>query len=81
MDTLPFLQKIVAARDCLSNEAPHVRPLDADAGHHFGRAIGSKQVDFRLSRSGDVDMRRFVIDGVDNEPEAVSAVDDNHRLI
>jgi hypothetical protein len=28
MDALPFPQKIVAARDCLSNEASHVEPFD-----------------------------------------------------
>ena len=48
------------------------------SGYDFGYAIRHKQVDFRLSRPGNVDVGRFVIERVDDEPEAVGTMDDNH---
>ncbi|MDA3922480.1 MAG: hypothetical protein PF501_17645, partial [Salinisphaera sp.] len=55
-----------------------VRSRDADEIDRFGFAISTRQVDLRLTRSGDVDMCRFVICCVDDEPETVGAVNDNH---
>jgi hypothetical protein len=65
----------------LGEQAPHVRPFDANTEYDFGRPVGAKQVDFRLSRPGDMDVRRFVILRVDDKPKTVSAMDDNHSFI
>jgi len=78
MNTPPYLQEILTALDDLGDETSQFRALVPDARYQFGSAIGPKQIDFRLSRSGNVDMRGFVIERVDREPEAVSAMDDNH---
>jgi hypothetical protein len=81
MDALPFLQKDVTVLDHLGDEAPHIGSLDANTRHDSGYTIRPKQVDFRLSRPDDVDTGRFMIERVDDEPEAVSTMDDNHGLI
>jgi hypothetical protein len=49
MDTPPFTQEGVAVRGHLGEQAPHIRPLDADAEHELRRAIGAQQIDLRLS--------------------------------
>jgi hypothetical protein len=77
MNPLPHLQKLISPLEHLCDQAAHIGPLDADAEHHFGRAARAEQVDFRLSGPGDVDVRRFMIECVNDEPEAVSAVNDN----
>jgi hypothetical protein len=79
MNALPFLKKVIAAFLHLGHESPEVGTLDADAGHDLGIVVRPQQVDFRLPCSSDVNMRRFVIGGVDDEPEAVGAVNDNQR--
>src|SRR5580704_2243253 len=81
MHSLPCLQEFLATPARLAKQATHIRPLDPDAPKHLRLAVGPKEVDFRLPRSGDMNMRRFVIECVDHEPEAVSAVDDDHRRI
>jgi hypothetical protein len=81
MNALPFPQEVVTALDHLGDQAPHVGPFDADAEHDFGSTIASKQLDFRLSGLGDVDMCWFMVERVDDEPKAVSTVDDNHASI
>jgi len=58
--------------------APKVGTLDADAGHDLRITVRPQQIDFRLPGSGDVNMRRFVIGGIDDEPEAMGTVNDNH---
>jgi hypothetical protein len=78
MNALPFLKKVVAALLHLGHESPEVRTLYADAGHDLGIIVRPQQVDFRLPCSGVVNMRLFVIGGVDDEPEAVGAVNDNY---
>jgi hypothetical protein len=78
MDALPFLQEFLTALDRHGYQPSHIGPLDTDARHDLGRAIRPKKVDFRLSCSGDVDMGRFVVERVDDEPEAMSPMDDNH---
>lgn len=35
-------------------------------------------IDLRLPHAGDADVGRFVVERVDDEPEAVDAVDDGH---
>ena len=62
----------------LCQQTPHVRSFDADAEHQFGLIIGSKQVDLCLTRSRHVDMGRLVIGSIDDKPEAVSPMNDNH---
>jgi len=78
MDALPFLKKVVAMRSHLGNEPPKIGALDADARHDLGIAVRPQQVDFRLPGSGDMNMRRFVICRIDDEPETVGTVNDNH---
>ena len=41
-------------------------------------AVRSQQMDLRQPRADDVDVRRLVVVGVDHEPEAVGAVDDDY---
>ena len=75
---LPFLQELVLALDYLCHQPPLVRSFDADEIDRFGSAIGTRQVDLRLPRPGDMDVRRFMICRVDNDPETMGAVNDNH---
>jgi hypothetical protein len=81
MDTLPFPQKFIAACGHLNEQPPHIRPLDANAEHDFRSSLSAEQIDFRLSRPGDMDVRRFVVGRVNDEPEAMRAMDDNHGSI
>jgi len=81
MNPLPLLQKLVSALNHLTEQTPHIGPLDADAENHLRLAVGAAQIDFRLSRPGYVDVRRFMIERVDDEPEAVGAMNDNHYSI
>jgi len=76
MNPLPFLQQRLAALLDLSKQATHVGTFDPDAPHQLGIAIGSKQIDFRLPGASDMDMRRFMVERVDNKSKAVSAMDD-----
>jgi len=62
----------------LGHKSPKIGTLDTDAGHDLWIAVRPKQVDFRLPCSGDVNMSRFMIGGVDDEPETESTVNDNH---
>jgi hypothetical protein len=81
MDTLPFPQKIVATRYRLGEQTPHIRPLDADTELDLRRSAGPKQIDFRMSRASDMDMRWFVVERVDDEPEAIRTMHDDHGSI
>ena len=63
------------------HQPPLVRSLDANEVDRFGSAIGANQVDLRLPRPGDMNMSRFMIERVDDEPETVGAVNDNHEEI
>jgi hypothetical protein len=78
MNALPFLKKVVATLSNFGNEPPKVGTLDADAGNDLWIAASAQQVDFRLPWPGDVNMHRFVIGRVNDKPEAVGAVNDNH---
>ena len=64
--------------DHLGNQAPQGRASDANTVYHLGRAIWPQKIDLRLPIPGDVDVRRFVVERLDDEPEAVRAMDDNH---
>jgi hypothetical protein len=81
MDALPLAQEIVTMRQHFFEQAPHVGPLDAHAEHRHGRPASAKQVDLRVSRPGYMDMGRFVVGCVDDEPKAMGAMDDDHRFI
>jgi hypothetical protein len=72
MNALPFLKKVIAALFHLCHEPPKVGTLDTDAGHYLGIVARPQQVDFRLPCSGDVNVSRFMICGVDDKPEAVA---------
>lgn len=43
--------------------------------------IRTKEVDLRLSHSSDMDVCRLVIGRVNDEPEAMSTMDDDHALL
>lgn len=65
----------------LAHQPAHVGTLDADAVDRLRFAARADQVDLRLPGASDVNMGGFMIEGVDHEPEAVGAVDDNHEAI
>jgi hypothetical protein len=81
MNALLFPQEIVAMGDRLGEQAPHVRPPYADAEYDVRHSVSTQKIDFRLSRPGDVEMGRFVVERIDDEPEAVRAMDDNHAAM
>jgi hypothetical protein len=78
MEALPFLQEVTAAGDHVFDQSPKLGTFYADAPNDLGMAIWPEEIDLRVTRPGDVNMCRLVIGGVDDEPEAMSAVDDNH---
>jgi len=77
MNTLPFPQEYLLPFDHLGDQMPQGGAPDADGVYHFGRTSGAQKVDLRLSRAGNVDMRQFMVQRVDDEPEAAGAVNDN----
>jgi hypothetical protein len=80
MDALPFPQELVAALFNFRHQPPHVGLFDADDIDKLWPAAWSRKVDLRLPCPSDVNMRRIVVSPVDNEPKAMGAVNDNHRL-
>ena len=68
-------------RDGLIEQTPHVRAFDANAEHDSRHPIATEQIDFRLSRPGDMNMGWLVIEGIDDETEAMRAMNDNHGAI
>jgi len=81
MKTLPLSQQVVSMSGYLDHQSPHVSAPDADAGYQFRRSIRPKQVDFRLSWTGDVDMCGLMIERVDHKPKPVGAMDNDHPAI
>lgn len=81
MDTLPFREEFITPLDHFSHQPPLVRFPDADEVDRFGAAVGASQVDLRLSGAGDMNMCRLMIGCVDDEPESMGAVNDNHGTI
>jgi hypothetical protein len=79
MDALPFLQEMTAAGAHLLDQSPKIRALDADGPNDLRFAVWPQKIDLCLTRPGDVNMRWFMIGGVDDEPKAMSAVDDDHH--
>ena len=77
MDTPPFDQKLIAPGHHFREQAAHFLPLDADTQHDLGFSIRTKQIDFRLLRSRDVNMRGVVIGRVDHEPKPKRPMDDD----
>jgi hypothetical protein len=78
MDTLPFLEEFVAMRGHFGQQPPHIRPADGGAENDLRRAGGAEEIDFRLSCPGDVDVRRLMVECLDDEPEAERAMDHDH---
>ena len=64
----------------LHHQAAHVGALDADALDHLRSSVRAEQIDLGLSCSRNVNMRGFVIQGVDHEPKAKGTVNYNHHL-
>ena len=77
MNAPPFPQEHVLPFGHLGDQVPQDGAPDTDAIRHFRRAIRSQKVDLRLSGARDVEMRRFMVERVDDEPEAAGAVNDN----
>ena len=65
-------------RDRLDEQTPHVRAFDASTEHDLRYSEDAGQIDFRLSWPGDMDMSRFMVERVNDEPEAMCAVNDDH---
>jgi hypothetical protein len=78
MNPLPLFQEPITTLDNLRDQTAHVRPADSNAPHHLRLAAAPNQIDFRLSRSDDMNMRRFVIECVNHKPKALNAIDDDH---
>ena len=53
--------------------------IDADDIHDLRATVRPKQVDLRPPRPDDMDVRRLVVLSVDDDPEAVSPVNDDHE--
>jgi hypothetical protein len=81
MDVLPLLKKLVASRCHFRHQAPHIGLLDSDHRDQFGIAARAGKIDLCLSWTGDMDVSRFMILGVNDEPEPVRSVNDNHGSI
>ncbi len=80
MYLLPFREKVRLLLYRLRHQASDVAALDADALDHLRLAIRAEQIDLRLPCAGDVNMRGFVIQGVDHEPKAKGTVNYNHNF-
>ncbi len=65
----------------LGQQTTHIGPFDPDAINQFRHTIRAKKVDLCLSRTGDMNMGRFMIECVDHKPEAMGAVYDNSYAI
>ena len=81
MNALPFGKELVAPLDNLRVQPAHVGPLDASHLNHLRLPVRSEQVDLRQPRSDDVDVGGLVVVGIDHEPKAVGAVNDNRALV
>jgi hypothetical protein len=80
MDPLPILQELETALNDFGEQSAHFRPLYADARYNFRFAAMSKQVDFGVSVSCDVNVCWLVIASINDKPIAVSSVNDDHFL-
>jgi len=81
MNAFPFSQEIIASFGNLSLQAPHVGFLDADLRNDFDISIRTDKVDLGLSWPGYMNMGRFMIEGVDHDPEPMSTVNNNQFSI
>ena len=59
------------------HQPPHVGSLDTNHRDKFLLVFSAGQIDLRLPRAGNVNMRWFMIRRVNHEPEAVGAVNNN----
>jgi hypothetical protein len=60
------------------HQLPHRRALYADTINGFRDAVRSEKIDLRLPSARDMDMGRFMVEGVDHETKAVRTVDNDH---
>jgi len=81
MNTLPLTQKFVAALYDFTEQTPHVRPLDAHAEDNVRHPVIAQKVDFSRPMTNDVDMRRFVIERLNNKAKPIRSADDDHDAI
>jgi hypothetical protein len=65
----------------LRHQASHVRSFDTDAENRLGHTVWASDIDLRLPRARDVNMSRFMIEGVDHESESMSAMHNDHCFI
>ncbi len=73
MDTLPFLQELFAVLGHNRHQPPHVGLLDTNDRDKFLLVSSAGQIDLRLPRAGNVNMRWVMFRRVNHEPEAVGA--------
>ena len=81
MNPLPLRHKMRPVAQDLDHKRPHIGPLDAHIISDFRGIARSEKVDLRLPRASNMNVRRFVIERLDHKPEAMRAVDDNHRRL
>jgi len=77
MDTFPFLEEFVPTLGHLGQQTTHIGAADASTENELWRAIRAKEIDFCLSWSSDVNMRRLMVEGVDHKSEPERALDDD----
>jgi hypothetical protein len=79
MDALPLPQEGVLSFGHLGDQASQRRASDTNTVYHLGCTIWRQEIDLRLAVPGDVDVRRFVVERLDDEPEAICAMNHNHN--
>ncbi len=63
------------------HQSPHVGSLDTNDRDKFLLVCSAGQIDLRLPRTGNVNMRWVMVRHVNHEPEAVGAVNNNRADI
>src|SRR5688500_8206213 len=79
MDSLPFRQQSIAVFCNLVDQTSKLSLVDPGARDQFGLTASSDKVDLCPTRSGNMDMGRLVVGRIDDEPKAVSPVEDDHH--
>ncbi len=78
MDTLPLSNQTIAMLCDLGNQVSYVRLLDSDDADNLRMTGRTKQIDLRQAWSNDMNMRRLVVLGMDDNPEAECTMNHDH---
>ena len=63
------------------HQSPHVGSLDSNHRDKLLPVFGARQIDLRLPRADNMNMRWFMVRRGDHKPRAVGAVNNNHLNI